>query len=426
MFFAVYISHSSQKRHQESDPCDVGTKKTCSQSENLQTIALKPTAAVPPSTTGKQLSREPVGDLSTTPECKSKESSCASVLLNSHKIIEPPQGVQKAIIRLTPNECVALKEVRPESHDGWLKKSSGPKKDGCVEESTSLSIKNSQKDTGRTQQSGLSSGQPQHKASVLSVKNSDRGNMVEETQCRPTKTASKPKRTAVSRRSSLLLGDINDLFTPDPVTYVVMPVHKAGNPNLNENIKSTSTEPHPPMTASQPMTTPSNKMTGSVNLRKESPDTGSLLKENPVETTVEQLNTETVQSSADRMLNPCTLESDTIQKTSPAPCCEAPPQENQAWEETKHQSSEDPLDDESDLDFRVDFDPSQSSKSSEEEEPFFSLHDIMNRCAQPLDTPVKETLSEPSVHGDHSESKTVSFLKMKVFNSTFSGKRLRV
>lgn len=240
------------------------------------------------------------------------------------------------------------------------------------------------------------------------------------------------------------LDDASDLFTPDPLTYKV----KSATAKLNESIKSTDTEACPSMTSFKPVTTSNNKVTGSSDLRIESPDTTSLQKDPPVlplifspkvvlkrihvETTVGQPNTETVKSTAKLMSNPnvltCTSVSDKMQKVSPVHFSETPRQENQASGESKQQKNEDPLDVELDLDLRfaLDWDLRQSSSSSsEEEEALFSLHEMMNPATQPLDTPEKKPPPEPSTHGYHSESKMVSSSRQK-YILTFSGKGLDI
>lgn len=453
--FTANLKRSSQKRHREYESWDVGAKKPCYRSENQQTHTPKPTAGIlnstspkpssehPPRfsaiTTGNQCG-EPLCDLKPSTKHKSHQSSCSSVLLNSCRNVEPAVGVRQAFIKLTPNSCIAL-EVPPLSDDGWLKEYLNQNRDNCLKADTLSPIKNFQKDMGDSQQLELSScisDPPQYNMPVLSAKYSSRGNVVEEKHCNPSKTASKPnsgsvtcppskQRSSSTKRCSVHLDDISDLFRPDPLTYNV----NSANPKLNGSVKSTSADACPSMTSSKPVTTSNNKVTGSSNLREESPDTRSLQKASPVlppispmvvlkricvETTVGQLNPETVKSTEKRLLNPnvstCTSESDTIQKVSPVHCSETPSQENQACEESKQQGSEDPLDMELDLDLRfaLDLGVSQSSNSSEEEEEeaLFSLHEIMNPATQPLDRPEKETPSEPSTHGYHSESKTVS------------------
>lgn len=220
-----------------------------------------------------------------------------------------------------------------------------------------------------------------------------------------------------------------------------MPVQRPANPKSNGNIiNSTSTDSHP-VTSSKPVTISNNKVTGSLDLRKDTPDTGSLqkassssagldrLKQICVENTAGQEKTETVNSTEKQTSNLdltiCTSESDTVWKASPAHCSQSPPQGKQAEEEIKLQSSEYPLDVELDLDLRfaLGLDLSQSSSSSSEEEPLLSLDEMMNCAAQPLDTQEKETSSEPSTHGHPSESKTVSTSRQKCC-STFSGKIL--
>lgn len=472
-------------------------------------------------------------------------------------------GVRQAFVKLTPNRCLRIIEIRPDSDD-WLKEYLNRNRDHFLKANTSISIKNSQKDMDNSQDLELSScisGPPQHDMSALSAEYSSRGT-VEEKHCNPSKKALKPNSDSVSssastqrrsvstKRCSVLLDDISDLFAPDPMTYKVKSVNsklngsikststvarpsmtpskvvttsnnkvtessclalkspdtktlqkafpvvpliytpevvlkpssgsvscpaskrrrsastsrcfvpcddisdlftpdpltykvKSANPNLDGSIKCTPTEACPSFSPlSEPVTTSSNQVAESSNVRIESPDTRPPLKASPVvplifspmvvleriqvETTVGQPNTETVKSTEKRMSNPnvsaCALESDTMQKVSPVHCSETPPQENQADKESEQQRSEDPLDMELDLDLRfaLDWDPSQSSNSSEEEEALFSLHEMMNPVKQPLDTPEEEPPPESSTHGYHSKSKTVSSSRPKYF-FTFSG-----
>lgn len=455
MFFAANLKRSSHKRHREYETCDVSAKKLCRQSEITQRHTPKTTADISSSTSpelstehpsrfsarssGNQLCGEPLCDLNPSTKCKSHESLCSSVLPNSYTNVEPAIGVRQAFIKLTSNRGLALIEVKPDSDDAWLKEFLGQNRDNCLKADNLFSSKNPQKDMGNSQQLGLSScipGPLQHFTSVLSAKRSSKSNIVEEKHFNPSITASKPncvsiscpaskRRTAAARRCSVPPDDINDLFTPDPLTYKV----KSANPKMNGSIKSTPTEARPSMTSSKPVTTSNNKVTGTTNLRTERPDTRSLpkasavlplnfspmvvLKRIPVETTISQPNTETFQSTEKRMLNPnlstCSSESDTIPKVSPVYCPETP-QENQACEGSKQQRSEDPLDVELDIDLRfaLDLDVSQSSSSSSEEETLFSLHEMMNPITQPVDAPEKQPLPEPTTHGCQSKFKTVS------------------
>ncbi|XP_029691341.1 SMC5-SMC6 complex localization factor protein 2 isoform X1 [Takifugu rubripes] len=438
----VSFSRSSQKRHREYELCDAGAKKLCS--ENQQTVTPKLSPGISSSsssvaspehhpkfssrTTGNQLRKEPLCDLNPSPKYKSTESSCSSALPNSCTIQQPAVGVLQAVIRLTPNKCISLLEIGPNSDNGCMAELNSPETDHSGKANTSFSIKNSQKDTGSAQQlesSRSHSSGPQHNASV-SAKNSGRGNVVGETRCNSAKTASKQKTSVSSRRSSGPPDDIGDLFTPDPLTYVAIPPTPKSNGTIN---KSSSTVARP-VTSPKPVSISNNKVTGNLKIRKESPGTGSRQKASPlipqsssscvglgldslkqmhVENTVEQESTEIVYSTEKQMSNldvtTCTAESDTILEASPAHCSQTPPQENQADRE----SNEYPLDVElnRDLQFALGLDLSQSSNSSEEE-VLLSLDEMMNCAAKPLDTQEKENSSEPSAHGHPSQSKTVS------------------
>lgn len=443
-YFTVIFSHSSQKRHREHELCDAGAKKLCS--ENQQTVTPKLSPGISSSsssvaspehhpkfssrTTGNQLRNEPFCDLNPSPKYESTESSFSSVLPNSCTIQQPAMGVLQALIRLTPNKCISLLEMRPNSDNGCMAEHKGPETDHSVKPNASFSIKNSQ-DTGSAQQLGsssYSSGPPQNNASV-SAKNSGRGNVVAETRCNSAKTDSKlnsgalncPASKQKTRRSSVPPDDIGDLFTPDPLTYVVIPP----NPKLSGTIARPATSP-------KPVSISNHKVKANLKIRKESPGTGSVQKASPliphsssssigldglkqmhVENTVEQECMGIVYSTEEQMSNldatTCTAETATILEASPAHCSQIPPQENQADGESNPQSNEYPLDVElnRDLQFALGLDLSQSSNSSEEE-VLLSLDEMMNCATKPLDTQEKENCSEPSTHVNPRQSKTVS------------------
>lgn len=446
-YFTVIFSPSSQKRHREYELCDAGAKKLCSENQQTVTPTLSPgisssSSSVPSlehhpkfssRTTGNQLRNEPLCDLNPSPKYKSTESSFSSVLPKPCTI-QPAMGVLQALIRLTPNKCISLLEVRQNSDNTCMAECEGPETDHSVKANTSFSIKNSQKDIGSAQQLG-SSSYSSGPASV-SAKNSGRGNDVGETCCNSAKTASKlnsgalncPASKQKTRRSSVPPDDIGDLFTPDPLTFVAMPL----NPKLNGTINKSSSTVACPVTSPKPVSISNNKVKENLKIRKESPGTGSLRKASPlvpqsssssvgldglkqmhVENTVERKSMEIVYSTEKRMSNldatTCTAESDTILEASPADCSQTPPQENQADRESNPQSNEYPLDVElnRDLQFALGLDLSQSSNSSEEE-VLLSLDELMNCATKPLDTQEKENCSEPRTHGHPSQSKTVS------------------
>lgn len=356
--------------------------------------------------------------------------------------------MQKALIRLTPIRCIPLLEVRPDSDDRCMEECTGREKDHSVKANTSCSIKNSQKDAGCSQQlvsSSYTSGHMQHNASASSANSSGRGNVAGQTHCNSAKTASIPnsgalscpaskqKISVVSRRSSVPPDDVGDLFTPDPLTSVVKPA----NPALNGTIIKSSSTDACPITSSKPVS--NNKVTDDLNLRKESPGTGSLRKASPltpqsssssVGFELDGLNEMHVESTDGQKKTPFllgkqmsnldvttrTAESDTISEASPARCFQTPPQENQADGESNPQTIEYPLDAEldQDLQFALGLDLSQSSNSSEEE-VLLSLDEMM-KCG----TQKKETCAVS--HGPPSQSKTASSSAQMCY-STFSGKK---
>lgn len=262
-----------------------------------------------------------------------------------------------------------------------------------------MSSKDSQTDTGNSshfQSGGHNSGHTQHNISGLPAKTLSRNNQIEESKKSVSitpKTVSKPnsgslschmakqKKPARSRRPVIIPDNIDELFMPDPMTYVIIPAHKTAKPKIcKEMIKSNN-----------PETTPSSG----------------------------QIKSEGVKSDEKQMPpfpnNANTLKTDIIDhpKTFTSHCSKPPLQDKQINERAKKQmNEEDPLDLELDLDLSfaldLDLDQTQSSHSSEEEQ-LLSLQEMMERATKPPDTPEKGTVSEPSTPGHHScPSKTVS------------------
>ncbi|GLD65051.1 SMC5-SMC6 complex localization factor protein 2-like isoform X3, partial [Lates japonicus] len=299
--------------------------------------------------------------------------------------------------------------------------------------------------------------------SALPVKIPSRGNQVVE--CRKMdsntpKSTSKPNsgslssrmiernKTAHPRRPVIIPDDVDELFTPDPMTYVVNPAHKSAKPKVDEGtIKSPTAERS---CSSSTVTTSSTVVTGSschktqsstvagsshavdtkasssalspqvllptvalewVKLGNAMPVCSKYkeLKNSPITSSARRLKEDSVKSDEKRTsplpIN-VTLETDAAaeEQTSTSHCSQSPPLERQASEGGEKQvNEEDPIDVELDLglSFALDFDLTQSSQSSEEEQ-LLSLQEMMERATKPPDTPEKGAFSEPSTPGHRS------------------------
>ncbi|XP_073338238.1 SMC5-SMC6 complex localization factor protein 2 isoform X2 [Pagrus major] len=487
----VDLNHLSQKRRRELEDCDDSAKKLClegASSDKAQTP--KPTVdnSLSTSLVSQPSSRHSsVSELShktTEPACgqsaylelsstiKPTQSSCASLSPNPCIKRRPSMGAKQAFINSSQNHTVKLLEVRSPSKrgDDSLKKRS--EENDKREKSSSLSSEVPQKDTGSSpyfQLGSHDSGHTQRSTSALPVKTPNRGNQVEESRksySTTPKPASKPNslspscRTAERNKTSRLRrpvpspDDISDLFTPDPMKYVVSPAHKTAKPKMDGGaIKSSTSQkscssstvssstttvtgsschksqnvtatgsPHEVNTkvsslslAGQPevsLPTVALERVKLENLRSFSPR-DSELKNSPIASSSgKPYKDESVEFNAKHTsllpnsLPPCALETDsaTSQQTSTSHC--TPLLER----ETSHREviEEDPIDVELDLglSFALDMDLTQSSHSSEEEH-LLSLQEMMERATKPPDTPEKGAFSEPSTPGHHScKSKT--------------------
>lgn len=509
------LNHSSQKRRREFEDCDDGAKKTCRQGEKFgEAQTPKPTfgnslstplASQPLSGHSSVLamsSKTPESHLCTEPACgeltylelsttfKPTQLSCTSLSPNSCIKKQPSMGAKQAYIKSYQNHTVKITEPSNPSEE-CLKKRSEEINKGDKSRSL-LSSEVPQKVTGSSShfQSGShNSGHTRRNTSMLSAKTLSRDNQVEESRKfdgGTPKPASKPNsgslscrtternRTVRPRKPIAIPDNIDELFTPDPVTCVI-PANKTAKPKINgETIKSSTTEK---CCLSRTVNSSSNTVTGSlchkaqnvtvtgsphavdtqisslslashpqislptvtlervklINLRslclpesklKNSPEatsSGRLFKDEGVKSDEKQTSLLLLNN-----VRPCTLETDitACQKTSVSHCLKSPLLERQASDGGKRQvNEEDPIDVELDLglSFALDLDLTQSSHSSEEEQ-LLSLQEMMERAAKPPDTPEKGAFSEPSTPGHHScQSKTVSsswlvFIVHKVTN----------
>ncbi|XP_029030819.1 SMC5-SMC6 complex localization factor protein 2 [Betta splendens] len=350
-----------------------------------------------------------------------------------------PMGVKQAFVNFCQNDIVKLR-------------SPVISLDKIVEVNTKatsgkLSDNISHKDTSNLPDGLLGSTQTGHSyrnTSVVSLKSvgrdkqdRDRRNANSYTSRPSSKTnsgsrhhlASKRNKTAHSRKRSVVPNDVDELFTPDPMTYVVSPTHKMAKPKLNsETVKLpvpdkcssgtaisssnrvnaapcrktlNSTVTSPPCAVDQKVILPEHKskiLSPFVSLvrLKPAPTYGERLcfkdgslKNGPVtplgKPLAKGVKTENKVTSPPRNdMSSNISEMDTgASKQTPAST-----------------GSQDPMDVELGLSFALDLDLTQSSHSTEEEQ-LLSLQEIMECVTKPPDTPEKGAFSEPSTPGHH-------------------------
>lgn len=256
---------------------------------------------------------------------------------------------------------------------------------------------------------------------------------------------SKTKRT----RRLLVPDDIDQLFTPDPKTYVVSPACKTAKPKIDgDTIKSPISEKasspasgcSPPVSGSSchktPLTTvtespharPPSKCNSPVGLpsvtlkrvKLEKLSVGSKDKgliNGSVASSERQSQDKNVKSDEKhKPLDSSSLTSSSLRtdaassEQTSSHCTQSHSLERQGSEGCKKEvNEEDPMDEDLDLglSFEYTLDVSQSSDSSEEEQ-LISLQEMMERVAKPPPTAEKGAFSEPSTPGrKSSQSKTV-------------------
>ncbi|XP_018533665.1 SMC5-SMC6 complex localization factor protein 2 isoform X2 [Lates calcarifer] len=486
----VDLNCSSQKRHREFEDSDDSAKKLCLEGANSgKVLTPKPTVCnsvstspvsssrnssaleLPPETTDIHMCSEPACGQSSCLELSSTfkptQSSCASLSPKPCIKTRPSTGAKQAYINPSQNHIVKLKELKSSSKpaEESLKRRS-EENNQMNKSSTLLSPLISQRDTSSLPHVQLGRRHSDHtrrSTSVLPVKIPSRGNQVEESRkmdSNTPKSTSKPNSGSLSsrmiernknsrpRRPVIIPDDVDELFTPDPMTYVVNPAHKSAKPKMDEGtIKSPTAERS---CTSSTVTTSSTVVTGSSCHKTQNPTvTGSShavdtkasssalspqvllptvalewvklenampvcskykeLKNSPITSSARRLKEDSVKSD-EKHTSPLpinvTLETDTAAKeqNSTSHCSQSPPLERQASEAGEKQvNEEDPIDVELDLglSFALDFDLTQSSQSSEEEQ-LLSLQEMMERATKPPDTPEKGAFSEPSTPGHRS------------------------
>lgn len=278
----------------------------------------------------------------------------------------------------------------------------------------------------------------------------------------PNSRTTEPNKTIRKRRPVPIPDNISELFTPDPTTYVVVDGQKIAKPTvIREATKPTVKEKNsltggvPTSSSTGSLCRKSHSVTVSGSTPAPDRQVSTLSSEGQTQIFLPTLTLEHVKikgakspcSSNNNLQNspeatssgkvlpdegvksdekktsvplkdvrPCTLETDNSgsQKMSTVPSSHSPLLKRQASErERKQMDDQDPLDVEFDLglSFALDLDLSQSSQSSDDDEQLLSLQEMMERAAQPPDTPEKGAFSEPSTPGHQgSLPKTVSTL----------------
>ncbi|XP_039995625.1 SMC5-SMC6 complex localization factor protein 2 [Xiphias gladius] len=485
---AVDLNRSSRKRHKELEDCDDNAKKLSLQGANsIKVQTPKPTVgnlvskSLVPSPTHSSVSEllpkttdlctEPARGQSTCLELSSKfkptQSSCASLSSKLCIKSQPSMGAKQAYIKLSQNHIVKLKEFKsPLTPVEESLKRRSEENDKRNKSSTLLSPEVPKRDTSSLSHVQIGSHHSGHThcgTSVLQAKTLSRGNQVEESRKMDNstpKSTSKPNsgslscckvkqnKTARPRKPVVMPNGTDELFTPDPITYVVSPANKTEKLKLDGGtIKSPTSEKScssrtaisssTPVTGSSCHNTQNSKVGGSphavetkVSSSAHNPQrllpTVALqrvkleniiplcskdgeLENSPITSSVRQPKEESVKSDEKRTsLHPYTviLETDTAasEQTSISHCSLSPPLERPASAVSRKQvNEEDPIDVELDLglSFALDVDLTQSSHSSEEEQ-LLSLQEMMERVTKPPDTPEKGAFSEPSTPGHHS------------------------
>ncbi|XP_010743029.3 SMC5-SMC6 complex localization factor protein 2 isoform X1 [Larimichthys crocea] len=486
------VDLNSQKRHMEFEDCKNTAKKLCLQSANsgkaqtpnltvgnslCTSLVSQPSSGnssgleLSPKTTNSQLCTEPAFGQSTYLELSSTFkptlSSCASPKPCLKRQSSVGASDKQPYLNSSQNQTMKVIELKlsPKPGEESLKKRSEEKD----KSSSLLSTEVPQKDTGSAPDFQLGSslsGHPHRSPPGLQLKTPSKGNQEEESRksdSRTPKPVSKShsgcrtgerNKTARSRRPVTIPDDIDALFTPDPMTFVVSHGQKVPKPRIDvatskahtseKSSSSTVSSSSTTVTGSLCRKTQNSVVTGSPhvadtkvappsqvsmptvalervkleNLRTFFPK-DSELKNSPNTSSGRQLKDESVKSHDKHTsllpnnVRPCTIETTNAaasERTSTLHCSQSPLLERQASEGSRKQVNEvDPIDVELDLglSFALDLDLTQSSQSSEEEQ-LLSLQEMMERVTKPPDTPEKGAFSEPSTPGHHSsQSKTL-------------------
>ncbi|XP_029377777.1 SMC5-SMC6 complex localization factor protein 2 isoform X3 [Echeneis naucrates] len=428
---------SSKKRHREFEPSDKN-EKTSLVWPSRQTSALER----PLKSKESHLGLEPACGQSTSSDLSSTFKPAQSFRHHcpSKPCIQrqPSVGAKQAYVhKSTHDQILKIKESYSNPVEDSLKKVSEERN----KSSTPLSPEDSQCDA---------SGHVHHSTPVVPLKTLSKGTKVEEKR----KTDSSTPKSAIKQnlgplschkthqekkrpRRPAIPNDVDELFTPDPMTYVVNPVHKSAKSKTDGGMiksptsekdcsSSTATSSNTPVTGSC-RKTHNSKVTDfphpvfphvampSVTLERVKLENVKLtcsehreLKNRPVTSSGRLLKEDGDKSDkhVSHLSKKASLKTDAgaSDHTSKSHCSHSPSRGMQTSEEGRKQvNEEDSIDMELDLglSLALDFDLTQSSQSSEEEQ-LLSLQEMMERVTKPPGTPEKGAFSEPSTPGQHS------------------------
>lgn len=464
---AVDLNFSSHKRRSEYEYGSENAKKPCTQGANSNktetTKPTVPTALAPqPSvmhssesanqhkTTDGYLLTEQARGQSACSELSSTVGSSQSCCKSSYhkecteKITST--GAKESFINYSQSHVPQLKEMRShvKPNEGSVKKTS-EQKNKRDKSSTLFNSDVPQKDTTSSSPAELGSHHSGFSSSSSSVKTPKRSNPRGENRKLSSshhKSTSKPNSSSLTGRTGernkasrsrrpVASYDANDLFTPDPVTYIVSSSNKTVKPKIDgetskttekgsssiagsssNSITESSCEKHqnckitgPLLEASSTLPNPLGSFP-TVTLTRVKlenlipPPRDKDTKNSPIPSSHRQLKGDQNPSLLCKKVSTGAVETDSAaaEQTSTSSYCQSLPLKGQESKgDNKQINEEDPIDVELDLglSFAVDVDLTQSSHSSDDEQ-LLSLEEMMERATKPPDTPEKGTFSDPS------------------------------
>ncbi|XP_063347437.1 SMC5-SMC6 complex localization factor protein 2 isoform X4 [Pelmatolapia mariae] len=464
---AVDLNFSSHKRHSEYEYGSENAKKPCPQGANSNktetTKPTVPTALAPqPSvmhssvsanqhktTDGYLLTEQACGQLACSELSSTVGPSQSCCKSSSHKECTEKitsTGAKESFINYSQSHVPQLKEMRShvKPNEGSVKKTS-EQKNKRDKSSTLFNSDVPQKDTTSSSPAELGSHHSGFSSSSSSVKTPKRSNPGGENR----KLSSSTHKSTSKTNSSFLTGrtgernkasrsrrpvasyDANDLFTPDPVTYIVSSSNKTVKPKIDGETSKTTEKGSSSIAGSSSNSItesscekPQNcKVTGPLEASSTLPNPlGSFptvtltrvklenlitpsprdkdSKNSPIPSSHRQLKGDQNPSLLCKKMSTGAVETDSAaaEQTSTSSYCQSLPLKGQESKgDNKQINEEDPIDVELDLglSFAVDVDLTQSSHSSDDEQ-LLSLEEMMERATKPPDTPEKGTYSEPS------------------------------
>lgn len=447
---AVDLNSSSQKRPRESAPFDESCKKLCRHgTDSGKTQATEPNLA---GTSFPQPSSHESSDLELSPKitgplcgpsaCSEPSAtaptqSCHISPLSRHcSEVLPSMGVKQAFVNLSENHVVKLKMLKP-NEENKKRTEEGSKRDKL---STLLTSEIPQKDRRSLPHTGINNcnlGHATGSTSVSAVRTQSRGDHTEVSRkldSSTSKSTSKPNlgcrpvernKTSRLRKPAVIPDDIDLLFTPDPVTYVISAGSNKTKPTTHgepgglassgRGLPGTPTDSTITPTGSPCHKAKNSSVTGSCQMVSSSEHNPQSISPS---VTVKQVQHKTLTSrfpkekefidedvqSVDKPLLSTSSAAVSGKSSTTGPSLSLP-LERQAKEKStvKQVNEEDPIDVELDLDlsFGIDVDLTHSSNGSEEEE-LISLKEMMECVLKPPETPEKGAFSEPSTPGHRS------------------------